>query len=119
MTDLLRKATPLAAAGVLLASTAMAAALDGANSTAPALIPLATRDALNNKDNVLFGVQPPTFTVIVRDLANNPIPNASVVVDISGSIDLQICNDQLHVAALFNDAANTIRMVTAATRAVA
>jgi len=35
------------------------------------------------------------FTVIVRDLANNPIPHAHVVVDLSGHSDLILCANQL------------------------
>ncbi len=38
------------------------------------------------------------FTVTVRDLANNPVVGAHVVVDLSGCPDLHICADQLDPA---------------------
>jgi hypothetical protein len=34
------------------------------------------------------------FTVVVRDIANNVLPNAHVTVDFSGCSDLAICQDQ-------------------------
>src|SRR5262245_50517573 len=96
MTGLLRKATLLAAVGVLTASAAMAAVPSASNSTAPALVPIVTRDNLipSNKDNANFGLQSPTFTVVVRDLANNPLANASVVFDLGNTPDLMFCGDQ-------------------------
>ncbi len=35
------------------------------------------------------------FQVVVRDLANNPMPFVAVVVDLSGAPDLRMCGDQL------------------------
>ena len=40
------------------------------------------------------------FTVIVRDLANNPVANANVVVDLSNAADLHLCPNQLDPQAL-------------------
>ena len=38
------------------------------------------------------------FLVIIRDLANNPIPNTPVTVDLSACPDLELCSDQLDPA---------------------
>ena len=111
MTGLVRKATLLTAASLLLASVAMAGVPSAANSTAPDCISLVgsnagTPDATG------------TFTVIVRDLANNPLNGASVVIDVSGCGDLNICNDQLDPNALVNCGAKTSRKVTDVTGSV-
>jgi hypothetical protein len=111
MTGLVRKATLLTAAGLLVASAAMAAVPSEANSTTPACISLVgsvagAPDAAG------------TFTVIVRDLANNPLNNASVVIDLSNAADLAICDDQLDVDALVNCAAKTTRKFTDITGSV-
>jgi hypothetical protein len=49
-----------------------------------------------------------SFTVVVRDLANNPLNHQNVVVDLSGCTDLAICSDQLDPAATVNCAAKTV-----------
>ena len=81
MTGLVRKASLLAAAGVLMASAAFAGVPSAANSTGmPSFIPLVTRDALGNPDAKLFGtVSPAGFSITVRDLANNPLNRLPVV----------------------------------------
>ena len=53
------------------------------------------------------------FVVIVRDLANNPVAGASVVIDLSGCSDLSICADQLDPEVTVNCAAVTVRKFTA------
>jgi len=106
MTGLVRKATFLtAAAGLLIASAAMAGVPSPGNSTVPACIRL-----VGSKT----GVPDPhgSFTVVVRDLANNPINGASVVIDLSGCTDLRMCNDQLDASATVNCAAKTTRKFT-------
>lgn len=76
------------AVGVSLLTGAAAADAQGvpspANSTAPANIALM---------GSLSGVPGPqgTFEVIIRDLANNPVGGAKVVVDLSGAWDLFVC----------------------------
>jgi len=105
MTGLVRKATLLTAAGLLAASAAMAGVPSAANSTVPACISLVgssagVPDALGS------------FSVTVRDLANNPLNGASVVIDLSGCTDIAICDDQLDVDALVNCAAKTTRKFT-------
>src|SRR5262245_11313035 len=53
-----------------------------------------------------------TFTVVVRDLANNPVANAAVVIDLGPCVDLHVCADQLDPAATVN--CKTVRKFTAA-----
>lgn len=105
MTGLVRKATLLTAAGLLAASAAMAGVPSAANSTTPSCISLVGNTA---------GVPDATgtFTVIVRDLANNPLSGASVVVDLSGCSELAICDDQLDVNALVVCGSKTTRKFT-------
>jgi len=52
------------------------------------------------------------FTVTIRDLANNPQPNASVVIDFSNCLDIEICADQLDPNVQVNCAAKTVRKLT-------
>jgi hypothetical protein len=105
MTGLVRKATLLTAAGLLAASAAMAGVPSAANSTTPSCVPLVGSSA-GVPD--AFG----TFTVIVRDLANNPLSGASVVVDLSGCSELALCNDQLDANALVTCLSKTTRKFT-------
>ena len=105
MTGLVRKATLLTAAGLLAASAAIAGVPSAANSTVPACISL-----VGNAAGVPDAAG--TFTVIVRDLANNPLSGASVVVDLSGCSELAICEDQLDVDALVTCGAKTTRKFT-------
>ena len=112
MTGLVRMATLFTAAGVLMASIAVASVPTCGNCTAPSLIPLVTRDALNDPDLIDFGTQSPTLTISVRDLGNNPLNNASVVIDLGNVTDLQLCADQQDLDALVNCTAKTIRKFT-------
>ena len=111
MTGLVRKATLLTAAGLLVASVAMAGVPSETNSTKPACISMVGSVA---------GVPDAAgqFTVVVRDLANNPLNGASVVIDLSNANDLAICDDQLDVNALVNCAAKTVRKFTDVTGSV-
>ena len=107
MTGLVRKAMLLGAAGILIASAALAGVPSAGNSTVPPCISL-----------VGTAGSPPvsdahgTFSVVVRDLANNPLNGASVVIDLSNAHDLKICNDQNDAGALVNCAAKTTRKFT-------
>ena len=105
MTGLVRKAMLLTAAGCFIASAAMAGVPSPGNSTVPACISLV---------GSLAGTADPvgSFTVTVRDLANNPLNGASVVVDLSGCTDIAICSNQLDAGALVNCAAKTTRKFT-------
>ncbi|MCE9628254.1 MAG: hypothetical protein K8R56_10115 [Candidatus Eisenbacteria bacterium] len=111
MTGLLRKAALLAAAGVFITSAAMAGVPSPGNSTVPACISL-----VGNAAGIPDAAG--TFSVTVRDLANNPLNGASVVIDLSGCTDLSICDDQLDAGALVNCAAKTTRKFTDALGAV-
>ena len=82
MTGLVRKATFLSACGVLIAANAMAFVPSPVTSVVPCGIQLVGRDAANNTD--LSG----NFTVTIKDIAGNPIPNAAVVFDFTSC-----CND--------------------------
>jgi len=105
MTGLVRKATLLTAAGLLAASAAMAGVPSPANSQTPLCISLV---------GSLAGVPDAVgqFNIVVRDLANNPLNGASVVIDLSGCNDLSICDDQLDANALVNCGAKTTRKFT-------
>ena len=109
MTGLVRKATLLTAAGMLVATAAMAGVPSAANSTTPPCITLV--GSLAGVPDAAAG----QFTVTVRDLANNPLNGASVVIDLSGCADLAICSDQLDANALVNCGAKTTRKFTDAT----
>lgn len=107
MTGLVRKATLLTAAGMLLiASAAMAGVPSAANSTTPACVTLV--GSVGGVADAAAG----QFTVIVRDLANNPLNGASVVCDFSSCLDIAICQDQLDANALVNCGAKTTRKFT-------
>lgn len=78
MTGLVRKATLFSACGLLLAGAAMAAVPSPANSTVPCAIKVVGQNGA--------GLTSPnhTITIVVRDLANNPVANSSVVIDFTG-----------------------------------
>ena len=105
MTGLVRKATLLTAAGLLAASAAMAGVPSAANSTVPACISIVGSAA--GVPDVLG-----TFSITVRDLANNPLSGASVVIDLSNCGDLALCEDQLDANALVTCGAKTTRKFT-------
>jgi hypothetical protein len=78
------------------------------NSTAPSCITLV--GSLAGTPAASFG----QFTVVVRDLANNPLAGAMVTIDVSGAIDLAICSDQHDPGAIVNCAYGTVSKRTAA-----
>src|SRR5262245_24297700 len=105
MTGLVRKATLLTAAGMLIATAAMAGIPSPINSTTPDCISLVgslagTPDAAGQ------------INIIVRDVANTPMAGASVVIDLAACLDLSICDDQLDANALVNCGAKTTRKFT-------
>jgi len=105
MTGLVRKALLLGAAGMLIASAASAGVPCAGCSTVPTCISLVGSSG---------GISDPAgnFTITVKDLANNPLNGASVVVDLSGCTDVAICSNQLDAAATVNCAAKTTRKFT-------
>lgn len=72
----------------LVPALAQATTPDPSHSTAPACITLVGTDGTNAS---ALG----TFTVIHRDLANNPIAGAQIVVDLSNAPDLRLCAQQV------------------------
>lgn len=77
MTGLVRKATLLTACGLLLAGAAMASVPSAANSSFPCAITVVGDDGSTADPGH-------TVSITVRDLANNPIQNSSVVIDFTG-----------------------------------
>lgn len=112
MTGLVRKATFLVAGGLLIAGVAAAGVPSPANSTAPACVSVVGQ-SLGLADSVAG-----KFSVIVRDLANNPLNGSSVVIDFSNDADIKICNPQLYPNYTLNCAARTVRANTDASGTV-
>ena len=84
MTGLVRKAAVLAACGVLGATVAFAGVPSPANSTIPVRINLVGVNSGSLLPDTLSLFS--KVTVTVRDLANAPIPNSSVVIDFTGDL---------------------------------
>ena len=83
------------------------ACITPANSTAPQCISLVG-------SNGGIASAGGAFVVVIRDLANNPMAGATVVIDLSACPDLAICADQLDPAATVDCAHKTVRKTTAA-----
>jgi hypothetical protein len=79
----------------------------GCNSTTPACIMLV--GSYGGAPDAAAG----QFTVIVRDLANNPLVGATVVIDISNAIDMAICSDQHDPSAVVDCAGGRVSKLTA------
>ena len=107
MTGLLRKAA-LTACGLAVAATAFAGVPSPGNSSMSAsCIRLVNKDA--------GGVAAPNgaFTVTVRDLANNPIANSTVVLDFNNCAvpaDIRVQNGGQPAGLVQNCAAHTVRL---------
>jgi hypothetical protein len=95
-----------AALGLFTATTAGAGLPSPANSTIPSHIHVVGR----------FASQPDTtagrFTVTVRDLANNPILGAMIVMDFSANPDVRLATDQLDGSVTLNCAQKTVHAFT-------
>ena len=96
----------LAMTAPLAAPPALAGIPTVGNVTAPACI------SLVGSDDAVPARALGQFTVIIRDLANNPLGGASVVVDCSNCPDIAICADQMDPDAIVNCAAKTVRKFT-------
>lgn len=106
MTGLVRKAILLSVCGLLLAGVAAANVPSAANSTKPTQIKI-VGSAASVADP--YG----QFTVTVRDLANNLVPNSSVVVDFSvGCTDTRIGQTQLFAGVVPDCPTKTVRALT-------
>jgi hypothetical protein len=112
MTGLVRRATLLTAAGLLAAGAAMAGVPTAGNSTLGD--PLVNLRAYNGSPSAAAVDQSLPKTIIVRDAANNPVPNSVVVLNFSAchaAGDIRIGSTQ--PAGFFtNCAAKTISGVT-------
>jgi hypothetical protein len=82
-----------------------------ANCTVPAHFAL-----VGSNSGVPDGVG--SFTIVVRDIANNPANGASVVIDLSNCADLALCSNPLDPSAIVNCAAKTERKFTDITGSV-
>jgi hypothetical protein len=82
------------------------------NWTIPALIPVVGHDANGQPD------PRGEIEIIIRDLANNPFPNAVVTLDFSDCADLRLCADPHDPNAVVNCALGNVSKVTDANGAV-
>lgn len=84
MTGLVRRVALLTVCGLTVAAAAMASVPSPGNSTKPSFVDVVgmsstTPDARG------------TFTVVVRDIGNNPIANSQVVIDFGACTDMNLC----------------------------
>lgn len=108
MTGMVRKATLLACGGLLAAASAMAAVPSPAQSTVPCGINLvgSTGGVADSRGE---------FTIVVRDLANNPIAGSSVVIDFNAcDLDIRVCSVQ-PVAGVVADCSNPVGEISGVT----
>lgn len=118
MTGLVRRATLITAVGLLAASAAMAGVPSAGNSTLGD--PLIILRAYSGSPSAAAVDQSIPKTIVVRDAANNPVPNSVVVLNFSAchaAGDIRIGSTQ--PAGFFvNCAAKTVSGVTDATGTV-
>jgi hypothetical protein len=108
MSGLLRKAMLLGCAGVLAASSAMASVPSPADSDVPCGL---------NLVGTAGGVADSRgqFTIVVRDLAHNPIGGSSVVIDFNAcAADIRVCSVQ-PVAGVTADCSGAVGQISAVT----
>jgi hypothetical protein len=86
MTGMIRKATLLVALGLVAASAAMAGIPSPANCTVPTFIDVV---GTNGTAADVYG----TYTVTVRDVANNACPGSIVTLNFSGAPDIRLATD--------------------------
>jgi hypothetical protein len=109
MTGLLRKAA-MTACGLAVAATAFAGVPSPGNSTIPGRINLVGTDVGGVPDAAASGA---TVTVTVRDLANNPIANSTVVLDFANcTVDTRFGDVQPFAGLTTNCGAKTVRAFT-------
>jgi len=106
-----RPAWLLALALVLAAPCLATAEPSPPNSTTPSCISL-----VGSSGGVAAAAG--QFTVVIRDLANNPIPGARVTIDVSGHPDLHLCADQLDAAMSVDCVHGTVSKLTDAAGSV-
>jgi len=86
MTGLVRKATLLGVCGLLIAAVVSANVPDPSKSTTPGFIKVGGAQTT-------AGVPDPTitYTVVVRDFANNPIAGSSIELNFANCTDTKLC----------------------------
>jgi hypothetical protein len=112
MGEVLRRVTRLVAVGLIVASPGIAGTPSPANSLVPAGI------ALVGSTEGFPDAATGQFTVVVRGLTGSPYNGASVVLDLIGCEDLELCADQLDASTLVNCGAKTMRKFTNVSGAV-
>jgi hypothetical protein len=108
MTGLVRKATLLSVCGLFVAGAAMASVPSATNSSLGKVIHLvgATSGVLSTTVG--------DYTVTVRDIANNPIQNSSLVLDFTncGTGDVRIASGQLEAGLTTDCPTKSVRALT-------
>jgi hypothetical protein len=99
-------------AGQVCASGASAKVPNPANSTLPRSIVLV--GSTGDVPDASLG----QFTIVLRDVANNPLPFYTVMIDLSNCADLALCHDQRDPAASVDCPAKVVRKLTDANGAV-
>jgi len=112
MTGLVRKATLLSVCGLLVAGAAIASVPSPNNSTITNIVRLVGANAAGTIVDPVG-----TYTVVIRDLANNPVQNSSVVIDFSlcGTFDTNMGTIQNHPGVTLDCPTKTVRGLTDAT----
>ena len=108
MSGLLRKAMLLASAGALLATNALAAVPSPADSSVPCGLNLVgtTGGVADSRGE---------FSIVIRDLAHNPIPGSAVTIDFNAcSVDIRVCSVQ-PVAGVTADCSGAVGEINAVT----
>lgn len=98
--------TQIASLLLVIASAARAQVPPSPNSISPAFIRMVGSTA--GVPDTVTG----KFMVVIRDLANNPVENAEVVVDLSGCPDIRMAIDPLNPTYTANCALHTVRSYT-------
>lgn len=109
MTGLVRKATLLSVCALLGAGAALADPPDAPNYSEGGIIRLVGRNSAGTV------VDPAgDYTVVIRDNANNPIVNSSVVLDFSvcGSFDIRLADSQIYPGVTLDCPTKSVRGLT-------
>jgi len=106
MTGLIRKATLLAVCGLMvMAATALAGIPDPSKCDKPTFI-----------DVVGTAVGVPdsrgTFTIVVRDMGNNPIASSQVILDFLACVETRLCQEQYDTTKVVDCPTATLRGFT-------
>jgi len=101
MTGLVRKATLIAACGLLTAATAFANVPSPGNSTVPRIVPV-----VGTQNGVVHPGK--SITVTVNDFLGNPIGGSAVLVDFGGMVDVRLCTAVVAGTGTVNCGASTV-----------